>query len=100
MRQYWRNLESLARWTRSEPHRVWWQKLFKDSGGTGFWHEAYFMAGRMEAIYDDMPSHVGLARFAATQPARGAMFSTRRRAGRGDTPPPEPVIGENVYYAD
>jgi hypothetical protein len=100
MRQYCRDLDSLERWTRSEPHRVCWHKFFKDSGGTGFWHEAYFMGGGIEAIYDDMPSRVGLARFAPAQPACGAMFSARRRAGRDDTPTPEPVIGENVYYAD
>jgi hypothetical protein len=100
MRQYWRDLDSLERWTRSEPHRIWWHKFFKDSGGTGFWHEAYFMRGGIEAIYDDMPSLIGLARFAPVQPARGVMFSARRRVGRDDTPPPEPVIGENVYYAD
>jgi hypothetical protein len=45
MRQYWRDLDSLERWTRSEPHRIWWQQFLRDSGGTGFWHEAYFMRG-------------------------------------------------------
>jgi hypothetical protein len=25
MRQYWRDLDSLERWTRSEPHRRWWK---------------------------------------------------------------------------
>jgi Domain of unknown function (DUF4188) len=45
MRQYWRDLDSLVRWTRSEPHRLWWKRFLSDSGGTGFWHETYFMAG-------------------------------------------------------
>jgi hypothetical protein len=45
MRQYWRDFESLESWARSEPHRVWWQQFSRDSGGTGFWHEAYFMRG-------------------------------------------------------
>jgi len=99
MRQYWRDLESLERWTRSEPHRIWWQQFLKDSGGTGFWHEAYFMRGGIDAIYDDVPAPLGLARFAPAEPACGAMFSARRRAGRDD-PPPEPMIAENVYYAD
>ena len=40
MRQYWRDLDSLERWTRSEPHRRWWQQFLRDSGGTGFWHRA------------------------------------------------------------
>ena len=43
MRQYWRDFESLERWARSEPHRTWWREFLRDSGGTGFWHEAYFM---------------------------------------------------------
>jgi hypothetical protein len=52
MRQYWRDWDALERWARSEPHRVWWQTFLKDSGGTGFWHETYFMRGGIEAIYD------------------------------------------------
>jgi hypothetical protein len=36
MRQYWRDFESLETWTRSAPHRDWWTKFLKDSGGTGF----------------------------------------------------------------
>jgi hypothetical protein len=83
MRQYWRDLDSLERWTRSEPHRMWWQGFLKDSGGTGFWHETYFMGG-VEAIYDDMAAPIGLARFAPAVPARGAMFSARHRAGRSE----------------
>ena len=31
MRQYWRDFESLERWTRSEPHREWWQRFLRDS---------------------------------------------------------------------
>lgn len=100
MRQYWRDLDSLEQWTRSEPHRMWWKQFLKDSGATGFWHEAYFMRGGIEAIYLDVPSPLGLARFAPVQPARGAMFSARLRARREDTRPPEPVIGESDYYAD
>ena len=55
MRQYWRDMDSLLAWSRSEPHRVWWQSFLKNSGGTGFWHETYLMKGGMEAIYDDVP---------------------------------------------
>jgi hypothetical protein len=36
MRWYWRDFESLETWARSEPHRIWWQKFVKDSGGTAF----------------------------------------------------------------
>jgi hypothetical protein len=41
IRQYWQDFESLERWARSEPHRVWWKEFLKDSQGTGFWHETY-----------------------------------------------------------
>ena len=100
MRQYWRDLESLERWTRSEPHKLWWQGFLKDSGGTGFWHETYFMGGGMEAIYDDVGPQIGFARFAPTETARGAMFSARRRAGHGEQPTVQPVITEADYYSN
>lgn len=80
MRQYWRDFDSLERWARSEPHREWWQRFLRDSGGTGFWHEAYFMGGGMEAVYDDMVGDIGFLRFAPQMPARGRMFSARDRA--------------------
>lgn len=80
MRQYWRDFDSLERWARSEPHQRWWQDFVKDSGGTGFWHETYFVRGGIEAIYDDVKKPIGLSAFAPVRPARGAMFSARRRA--------------------
>ena len=49
MRQYWRDVEPLLKWTRSDPPRQWWQNFLKNSGGTGFWHETYFRRGGMEA---------------------------------------------------
>ena len=65
MRQYWRNFDALERRARSEPHRAWWKQFIRDSGGTGFWHETYFM--------------------------RGGMFSARDRARRqGDPAAPAP----------
>jgi len=27
MRQYWRDFESLERWSRSEPHMLWWKQF-------------------------------------------------------------------------
>ncbi|MFE3195290.1 monooxygenase family protein [Nocardia sp. NPDC059240] len=111
-RQYWRDLESLERWTRSEPHRVWWTEFLKDSGGTGFWHEAYFARGGIDSVYDDMAAPTGLARFAHTVPARGRLFSTRGRvrgtgaesAGKGTensrgVPEIAPVITESALYS-
>jgi hypothetical protein len=81
MRQYWRDFESLEAWSRSEPHRVWWQNFLRDSGGTGFWHETYMRRGGMEAVYVDMQAPVGMMRFAPISGAKGAMFTARKRAG-------------------
>jgi Domain of unknown function (DUF4188) len=79
MREYWRDFASLERWSRSEPHMLWWKRFLRDSGGTGFWHETYFLRGGMEAIYDDVPKRIGLATFAPLVAARGPMFSARTR---------------------
>ena len=80
MRQYWRDFDSLERWARSLPHRQWWQEFLRDRGGTGFWHETYFRGGQIESVYIDMP-RIGLAKFAPVTPARGSLFSARRRLG-------------------
>jgi hypothetical protein len=90
MRQYWRNFSSLETWARSLPHQDWWAGFVRDSGGTGFWHETYFKRGGMEAIYDDIFAPLGFSAFADVVPAKGAMFSARRRAGvagEGQVPP-------------
>jgi hypothetical protein len=96
MRQYWRDLESLMAWTRSDPHRDWWQGFLKNSGGTGFWHEAYFLRGGMEAIYDDIPKPVGFMRFAPVVPARGPMFDASTRARQSNST--APVLSESDLY--
>jgi hypothetical protein len=36
MRQYWRDLDALERWTRELPHQQWWKDFLRDSAGTGF----------------------------------------------------------------
>jgi Domain of unknown function (DUF4188) len=96
MRQYWRDMDSLMKWTRSEPHRQWWQKFLKDSGGTGFWHETYFRRGGMEAIYDDIPQPLGFSAFAPVVPARGPMFGAATRGGQAHAAPA--VIEEKELY--
>ena len=96
MRQYWRDFESLETWARSTPHRDWWRKFLRDSGGTGFWHETYFMRGGMEAVDDDMVQATGFLKFAPAQPARGGMFSARARAGR----PGESTLAAPVSESD
>ncbi len=98
MRQYWRDFESLEAWSRSEPHRTWWRTFLRDTGGTGFWHEAYFHNGGMEAVYVDMLQPTGLARFAPVREATGAMFSARKRAAQaGETQGPAPISEQEFY---
>jgi hypothetical protein len=96
MRQYWRDMDSLLAWTRSEPHRAWWKNFLRDSGGTGFWHETYLMQGGMEAIYDDVPKPVGFMRFAPLKPARGPMFGAAHRAAKPYEA--KPVVSEEELY--
>lgn len=100
MRQYWRDFDTLEAWSRSAPHREWWRNFLRSSGGTGFWHEAYFMRGGMEAVYDDVPVRLGFAQFAPLRPARGPMFSARDRAKLGGEPPAAVVEEAQLYGVD
>lgn len=95
MRQYWRDFSSLEAWARSLPHQDWWTGFVRDSGGTGFWHETYFKRGGIEAIYDDILVPLGLSAFAEVVPAKGAMFSARRRAGIAGESPSTPAVNES-----
>jgi len=86
-RQYWRDFESLERFTRTEPHR----EFLQDTGGTGFWHELYSARGGFEAIYLDVQRPIGFLRFAKAIPAKGSVFSARERLhreGAADTTAP------------
>lgn len=96
MRQYWRDMDSLLAWTRSDPHREWWKNFLRDSGGTGFWHETYMRKGGMEAVYDDVAKPIGFMRFAPVLPARGPMFGAAHRAGRSYAA--QPVLTEEQLY--
>ena len=87
MRQYWRDFASLEAWTRTGFHRGWWKDFLRDSAGTGFWHETYFIRGGMEAIYDDLPSPMGFLQFAPAHEAEGSMFAARQRLGLQGQPP-------------
>lgn len=98
MRQYWRDMDSLLAWTRSDPHRQWWKNFLRDSGGTGFWHETYLMRGGMEAIYDDVAPPLGFSAFAPVVPARGAMFGAVHRAAQAEKTVADPVISEKDLY--
>jgi hypothetical protein len=99
MRQYWRDFDSLEAWSRSEPHRTWWRNFLRDTGGTGFWHEAYFNNGGMEAVYIDMEERMGFARFAPVKEATGAMFSARKRAARPGEGRGAAAVSEQEFYS-
>jgi hypothetical protein len=98
MRQYWRDFDSLERWARSLPHQGWWKNFLRDTRGTGFWHEAYFMRGGMEAVYDTMKTELGFSAFAPVEPARGRLFSARGRAGAKGEETAEPALAEEQLY--
>lgn len=99
MRWYWRDFESMEQWTRSPPHREWWQSFMKRSRGVGFWHEAYFMGGGMEAIYTDVRRPIGFQAFAPSIAPRGAAFTARRRLGQQGSVAPAPQgVSETELY--
>ena len=98
MRQYWSDFDSLENSARSLPHQGWWKAFLRDTGGTGFWHEAYFMRGGMEAIYDTIDKPGGFAAFAPMEPARGPLFSARSRARvEGEPTLPEAIPEDELY---
>jgi hypothetical protein len=82
MRQYWRDMESLERFTRSEPHKTWWRNFTRDNQGVGFWHETYARRGGMEAIYIGMPSPIGFGLFAPERVPIGPFQSARERLAK------------------
>jgi hypothetical protein len=97
MRQYWRDFDSLERWARTDPHAEWWRDLLKDMGGTGFWHETYFVRGGMESVYLDMPQ-IGFTSFAPEQEARRSLFSARRRMRMADGDGVAAPVSEEQLY--
>jgi hypothetical protein len=94
-RQYWRDFDSLEAWTRKQPHRDWWRNFLADPKGTGFWHETHSIRGGIEAVYDDMHPVPGLGTFAPLVPARGPLFSARKRL-RGEEAKVAAVIPEEA----
>jgi hypothetical protein len=81
LRQYWRDFDSLERWTRSFPHQRWWKEFVRDGQGTGFWHETYLVERRVEGIYDGMREPVGLLKFAPSVSPTGRRLFARGRLG-------------------
>jgi fumigallin biosynthesis monooxygenase-like protein len=79
LRQYWRDFDSLERWTRSFPHAEWWNEFVRDGKGTGFWHETYLAGDRVEGIYDGMREPMGLLQFSPSVPVVGKRQFARGR---------------------
>ena len=90
MRQYWRDFDSLAAWSKTLPHKQWWTDYLRDRGGTSFWHETYLRRGGFESIYVDVDEGVGMGRFAPTRHATGPMLGARARVDadrKAESPP-------------
>jgi hypothetical protein len=79
MRQYWRDFDALEAWARSMPHQKWWQDFVRDSGGTAFWHETYFLRRGIRAYPTRAWRHVfgTQARGVTGRIARGAAGERR-----------------------
>jgi len=69
MRQVWRDLDSLERWTRSKPHADWWRQYL-----------------------------VGLMKVAPIRPARGHLFSARGRLHLSGEAAPRSAVAEEELY--
>ncbi|MEQ7874915.1 DUF4188 domain-containing protein [Sphingomonas sp. ASV193] len=84
-RQYWKDLDHLERFTRSEPHSTWWTHVRELSAAAGFWHETYHANGGVEALYVGMQGATGLQRFAPERRPVGPFMSARARIQGGGT---------------
>ncbi|WCS23019.1 DUF4188 domain-containing protein [Methylobacterium sp. NMS14P] len=84
MRWYWRDMDSMVAWSKSEPHRIWWRDFLRDTRGVGIWHETYHMRGGMEAIYHDVAEPVGFSAFMPMQEARGSLAARHGRYASSD----------------
>jgi hypothetical protein len=85
MRQYWRDFDSLERWTRELPHLKWWREFVGRRQPVSFWHETYSIRGGMESVYlntKETGDRPGFLAFAPAGDAQGSMFSARRRLRR------------------
>jgi hypothetical protein len=80
--QYWRSYDDLDRWSRKQPHSLWWRWLMENSGrGVGFYHEIY-QAKTAEAIYEEGTRPVGPALFCSTPAVEGGKGHSRERQRR------------------
>jgi hypothetical protein len=79
MRQYWRDFESLEKWTRALPHKKWWGDFLRADSGVGFWHEAYSARHGFEGLYSRLSVDIGLLKVGKPIPAEGPMLGARGR---------------------
>ena len=96
MRQYWRDFESLERWTREMPHMGWWRDLIARPQGVSVWHETYCLRGGIESVFlaaEDNGYKPGLLAFAPSIDPSSTMLSARRRLRREGAERP-PVVAE------
>jgi hypothetical protein len=97
MREYWRDFESLEKWTRELPHMQWWKDFLARPTGVSFWHETYSIRGGIESVFlatKENGSRPGLLGFAPIVEPNAAMFSARRRLNREGSER-APVVGES-----
>jgi hypothetical protein len=91
--QYWKSFEDLERFSRSDSwaHLEAWRqfnRLIRDSGDLGIWHETYkIAAGQFEAVYGNMPVF-GLAGAGRHLPAGLASTAARRIGERTEDEAP------------
>jgi hypothetical protein len=79
IRQYWSDQASLLAFTKQQPHAGWWRVFLSDTHGSGFWHEACFASGGMEAVYVNVPERTGFAAFAPVVAPVGPLMTAHGR---------------------
>ncbi len=77
-RQYWRDFESLERFTSGPIHKKLWRDFAADPAGGAIWHETYKLQGGMEAIYSGIDG-IGFSAFAPARPPVGSLLTARQR---------------------
>ena len=98
MRQYWRDANSLLEWTRSDPHRQWWQSFLERLRRNRVLARNVFSTRGHRGCLRRCIGKIGLMAFAPVVPARGPMFGAAARAEKefGE----RPVLSEEELYGE
>ncbi|MDE5416162.1 DUF4188 domain-containing protein [Alkalihalobacterium chitinilyticum] len=84
MIQYWRSVEDLLAYARSDKHMKAWETFNKKVGNNeavGIYHETYQLkSGKYESIYGNMPQY-GLGKALTHIPITSEQNSARKRLG-------------------